>query len=120
MDGRCPELGFQLDASLRWTGIGVVVDGRLTDTRGTDRAAMLVFALPVNATGWTWNDDIRGRRVIAGTEYAQVTVDCGTTGTLSAYPVAAIHDDRSGLALALDASLPAQYRLVYHAGRGSS
>ena len=96
----------------------IVVEGTVTDTRGRDRAVTLLFALPIDAAGWRWDDDMRQGRIIAGEgEFANtVSVQCGATGTMSLYPLAAIHDDRSGLALALDMAHPAQYRLVYHAG----
>ena len=116
--GACPALGLGLET--RWVARDdhLAVRGRLKDLRGGDRAVLLLFALPVAAHGWLWGDDIRRERVITGKEEYCVAnaVDCGTTGTLSAYPMAAIHDRRSGLALALDPDCPAQFRLVYHAG----
>ena len=116
--GDCPELGLKVTASYRALEDHVVVEGKVTDTRGQDRAVTLLFALPINAAGWRWDDDIRRGRTIEGTgEYANtVPVQCGATGTMSLYPVAAIHDGRSGLALAIDMAHPAQYRLVCHAG----
>jgi hypothetical protein len=35
---------------------------------------------------------------------------------MSLYPLAAVSDERTGLALAIDMGQPAQYRLSYHAG----
>jgi len=68
--------------------------------------------------GWRWGDDIRRDRVIRGSsEYAStVTVRCGATGSMSQYPLAAISDGRTGLALGVDMGQPAVYRLAYHAG----
>lgn len=68
--------------------------------------------------GWHWGDDIRRQRVIQGRgEFAnQVGIGSGSTTTLSLYPLAAIYNDRHGLALGIDMAQPAQYRLVYHAG----
>jgi hypothetical protein len=114
----CPELDLRLETKWETHPDHLAVRGRLRDLRGTDRAILLLFALPIEAAGWTWEDDIRRHRPISGRgEFSRVnTVRCGSTGTMSAYPLAAIHDDRTGLALALDMGKPAQYRLVYHAG----
>jgi hypothetical protein len=117
-DGRCPALGLQLQARCLAKSDHLVFEGRLSDTTGKDRAVMLAFALPVDAAGWRWADDIRRQRPIQGRgEFAnQVGIGCGSTTTLSQYPLAAICNERCGLALAIDMAQPAQYRLVYHAG----
>jgi hypothetical protein len=96
----------------------VVWQGRVTDTTGKDRAVTLVFAIPVDATGWNWGDDIRRQRSIAGRgEFVNlVSIRAGATGTESLYPVAPVWDQHTGLALALDMGQPAVYRLGYHAG----
>ncbi len=88
------------------------------DTTGKDRAVTLMFALPVDANGWHWGDDIRRSRVIQGRgEYANtVNVHCGATGTQSQYPLAAIYNENAGLALGIDLNFAAQYRIVYHPG----
>jgi hypothetical protein len=116
--GQCPELGLTLDASVNALPDGLVLQGTVSDTTGQDRAITLMFALPIDATGWQWGDDIRKSRPISGTgEFSScATVNCGALGTMSVYPLAAIYNNRVGLALALDASQPAQYRLVYNSG----
>jgi hypothetical protein len=117
-DGACPELGLKLTSRFEAQPDRIVVSGRVSDTRGQDRAITLLYALPVDAAGWRWGDDIRRSRPIQGVEeYSNtVSVRCGSTGTLSLYPLAAVWSDRAGLALALDMGQPAQYRLAYHAG----
>ncbi|MCS6862331.1 MAG: hypothetical protein NZT92_18670, partial [Abditibacteriales bacterium] len=117
-EGVCPELGLRVQADFSAKPEHIVVQGRVSDTTGKDRAVTLLFALPIDATGWRWGDDIRRSRVIQGNgEFANtVVVRCGATGTMSLYPLAVLHDDRTGLALAIDMAQPAQYRLTYHAG----
>jgi hypothetical protein len=117
-NGACPELGLKVRAAFTAKPDHIEVSGRLSDIKGRDRAIMLVFALPIDANGWRWGDDIRRSRVIRGRgEYGNtVAVRCGATGTMSLYPLAALSDDRTGIALALDMGAPAQYRLAYHAG----
>jgi hypothetical protein len=116
-EGDCAALGLRLDTIFRAEATHLTVEGALRDTRETDRAVMLIFALPIEATGWTWGDDIRRHRTLRGRgEFARINaVGAGTTGTMSVYPLAAVYDDRTGLALGLDLGWPAVYRLVYHA-----
>ena len=116
--GACQELGLNLEANFLPGRDHVAVEGRVTDTTGRDRAITLLFALPLDATGWQWGDDARRSRLIGGTgEFANtVSLRCGANGKMSLYPLAAVWNERAGLALALDMDHPAQYRLVYHAG----
>jgi hypothetical protein len=116
--GACPELQLTLRVELKGQPDHLAVEGRVADTAGRDRALTLLFALPVEAAGWHWGEDIRRRRRIqAGQDYGRdVVVGCGATGTLSLYPLAPIFNDRHGLAIALDMGWPAHYRLGYHAG----
>jgi hypothetical protein len=116
--GACQALGLELKAQFEARPDHLAVSGRVTDPRHQDRAITLVFALPLDAVGWQWGDDIRRARRIEGTgEFIhQVAVRCGATGTMSLYPLGAVYNDQCGLALALDMAHPAQYRLAYHAG----
>jgi hypothetical protein len=114
----CGDLGLKLEADFTPGRDHIAVAGRVTDTTGRDRAVTLLFALPLDATGWQWGDDVRrSRRIEGGGEFANtVTLRSGANGKMSLYPLAAVWSDRAGLALALDMDHPAQYRLVYHAG----
>ena len=117
-EGHCPELGLGLQVNWSARSDAVMVEGRLSDVTGKDRAISLVFALPLDATGWRWDDDIRRSRLVDNhSEYANVvSVRCGATGTLSLYPFAALSSKHAGLGLGIDMAKPAQYRLAYHAG----
>ena len=114
----CQALNLKLKTEFSAGGSHVAVAGRLTDTTGTNRAVTLLFALPLDAAGWRWGDDARRSRAITGNaEFADtVAPRCGADGKMSRYPLAAVWNDRAGLALGLDMDHPAQYRLVYHAG----
>ena len=116
--GVCKELGLNLEVNFVPGQDHVAIAGRVTDTTGRDRAITLLFALPLDATGWQWGDDMRQSRLIGGSgEFANtVTLRCGANGKMSLYPLAAVWSERAGLALGLDMDHPAQYRLVYHAG----
>lgn len=117
-NGRCSELDLKLSAQFSAATNHLALEGRLQDTTSKDRAITLVFALPLDAVGWRWGDDIRRSRTIQGQgEFSnQIIVRCGATGAMTLYPVAPIFNDRFGLALALDLGRPAQCRMGYHAG----
>jgi hypothetical protein len=116
--GACKDLGLSVEANFNAANDHLAVGGRVTDTTGRDRAVTLLFALPLDATGWQWGDDARQSRLVGGSgEFANTTsLRCGANGKMSLYPLAAVWSERTGLALALDMDHPAQYRLVYHAG----
>ncbi len=115
--GECVALGLKLAYEIRAQPSHLEVSGNLLDTTRRDRAATLVFALPIETTGWRWADDIRRDRVIQpGVEYANTfSIRCGSTGTMSLYPLGAVANDTTGVALAIDMACPAQYRIFYHA-----
>lgn len=117
-EGACPDLNLLLRATIITNADHLAVSGTVVDTTGTDRAIMLLFALPLDAAGWSWGHDIREQRPVAAPEELSNTVgvNCGANGRHSVYPLACVSDDQSGLALAVDMAKPAQYRLAYHAG----
>jgi len=116
--GACKELGLNLEVDFTPGRDHLAIEGRVTDTTGRDRAVTLLFALPLDATGWQWGDDARRSRSIGrSSEFANtINLRCGANGKMSLYPLAAVWSKRAGLALGLDMDHPAQYRLVYHAG----
>ena len=116
--GVCPGAALGIEARFVATPACIAVDGRVTNLRGGDRALALSFAVPLDATGWLWDDDIRRSRVIGATGCYEQTepAACGSQ-RISVYPVAAVHDARRGLALALDPRHPAQFQLGYDAER---
>jgi hypothetical protein len=64
--GVCQELGLNLKANFLPGRDHVAIEGSVTDTTGRDRAVTLLFALPLDATGWQWGDDARRSRLIGG------------------------------------------------------
>jgi len=116
--GMCAELGLVLDARPDEDDMDncLHITGQITDTRGEDRAITLMFALPMDAVGWKWHDDVRHSRVIEkGAEYTNsVNVHTGSTGMMSLYPFGCISDGKDGLAVAINMEMPAQYRIAYN------
>ena len=91
----------------------IVVEGSVADLSGFDRAISLVFALPIDARGWTWDQTMRETARIDEDEKSNtVSFFAGANGRASLYPLANIHDARSGLAMALDPAYAAQNRLA--------
>ena len=110
--GECRALGLRLETEFLAETNCIRVKGRVVDLEKRDRAITLLFALPVDADGWSWSDDMRRSRRIGGeAEYADlVRLPCGIGGGISRYPLAALSNDKIGLALGLDMAHPAQYR----------
>ncbi len=116
--GECADLGLRLESRFTAASNHLAVQGRVTDTMSRDRAVTLLFALPVDAAGWQWGDDMRRSRAITGNaEFANtVTMRSGAAGRMSRYPLGAIWNSTSGLGLGLDMDHPAQYSIVCHPG----
>ncbi|HIE29625.1 TPA: hypothetical protein EYP66_20330 [Candidatus Poribacteria bacterium] len=116
-DGSCPELNLQLNSEIISAKDHIQIKGKIIDMTGADRAITLIFALPIDAVSWQWHDDIRHQRAIQrGVEYINaVNINTGTNGMMSLYPFANINDGKTGLAMALDMDMPAQYRIAYNA-----
>lgn len=113
--GSCEELGLKLNATFAAAKNHIVVSGQIHDVTGKDRAITLLFALPLDATGWNWGDDMRHERLIQGKEEFANTFNLrsGANGKMSYYPLAAVWNQKTGIALGMDMDYPAQYRLVY-------
>jgi hypothetical protein len=120
-NGTSTSLGLQLDAKVVNAADHIAIEGTLRDTTQKDRAVSLVFALPVDATGWNWGAHIRSARQIAsGGEFStNVAFEAGSNGSHAQYPYSNIYDRQHGLSLAADVEHGAQYRLAYNAGTRS-
>lgn len=116
--GDCADLKLAINIEARAASRHIRIEGWISDRTRKDRAVTLAFALPAGGQGWNWGDDIRRTRTISGNgEFANgVAVPCGATGTQSLYPMAAIWDDQTGLAIGLDMGRPAVFRTGYQAG----
>jgi hypothetical protein len=114
--GECRPLNLTLNRRVVARSDCISVEGELIDTAKRDRAVTLIFTLPLDASGWQWGDDIRRSRDIrGGAEYINaVSIRGGATGSMSRYPLAAVWNERTGLAIAVDMAYPAQYRIGYH------
>lgn len=113
--GISKEAGIEVEALFTATPSCIAIRGKITDTRGEDRAIALSYSIPIDAVGWLWDDDIRRSRTITSGIYERTEPAACGSERISVYPLAAIRDQHSGLALAMDMAKPAQFQLFYNA-----
>jgi len=107
------EDGLSVSATLRPVGDRIDVSVWASDTRPQDRPLTLYFALPVDATGWRWWDDVATARLIEGqTDYWHSTWS-GQGARWSPYPFSCISGTDAALSLSVPLSLPRVQRTVY-------
>ena len=113
--GEVRSLGLDVTAGWRSEDHRIVGRIEVHARQPVDRSLSLGVALPIRAIGWTWHDDIRrSRRIEADRSYANTArLGVGKTGTGSMYPLAAIHNDKVGLAIAVPLDEPRVFRLAY-------
>ena len=111
-----PDIRITFNAKLIAQGDSISVDGEMTDLTKTDRAISVYLALPVNALGWQWGNDIRHLQTIeSAQEYTHQThVTVGATGGLSLYPYASIANAQGGIGIASQMDWPSVYRIFYN------
>ncbi|MHB8993619.1 MAG: carbohydrate-binding family 9-like protein [Armatimonadota bacterium] len=105
----------------QWQPRGFAQELTLTVTAdpAKDRAVILRVALPLEAVGWSWWDDMgTSRTVEAGKHYERVT-RWGGLRDVSAYPCSAVGNGQLGLSAAVPLHEPQVFRLAYDATRQS-
>lgn len=110
---------FGLRADLQPGPNGVSVSGEVRALGAEDRALTMYFALPVQAVGWRWGQDIRSEPPVeSDREYSnQTRVDLGATGGMSLYPFGCVAGPSGGVGIANGALTPTISRIFYSAGR---
>jgi hypothetical protein len=109
-------LGLRLTSSRSEEAGATFIEATLSDTTGHDRAITLVYAIPLDGTGWHWlADPRRAVPVEPRREYMRASrFRVGANGRLSRYPLGAVANAERGLAVAIDMALPAFYRISYN------
>ncbi|MGD9495520.1 MAG: hypothetical protein AB7Y46_04320, partial [Armatimonadota bacterium] len=117
---RDDELGLELEARLSPRADHIAVTGTVRDLTGEDRAISLYLALPFDAVGGRWYDDQRTARAIEpDTTYEYVhAAGAGPRGMASAWPLACVTTDASGLAVAVPLDQPRLAELAYDSASG--
>jgi len=99
----------------------IVVRCRFASENKTDRAVSAYVAVPFDAVGGTWHDDVRAsRKIEAGRIYRRDDrwYGAGRDGYEDRYPLACVEDAKgSGLAIATDLAEPRVFRTEYDAAR---
>ena len=84
-----------------------------------DRAVTLFYAVPIAGKSVQWLCNPRQPvPVEPGREYADAISVRAGVGRLSRYPLAAVSDERQGMAIGIDMARPAVFRTAYHSGTG--
>jgi hypothetical protein len=101
----------------------ITVDGEIEDTAGRDRAVTVSFRLPLEASGWTWYNDLQNEQVIDDSmRYGSARLlddhDPTQRRTVALYPFAALGNGQTALALAVPMDQPRAFRLCYDAALG--
>ncbi|MBM4078237.1 MAG: hypothetical protein FJ278_00950, partial [Planctomycetes bacterium] len=100
----------QLDFELRYMAqkahvrIETAIQDRHRPAR--DRSLQVQFVLPVNAVGWTWDDDGRRRRTIATAETVYENSFAAGGSRISRYPFTSIARGQVGLSLGAPLDCP--------------
>jgi len=115
-----PALGLKLNCQQATHPGATFFDVTLSDTTGRDRAVTLVYSVPVDKKDLQWLENPRHNvPVEAGREYlGTVSFGAGSNGRMSRYPLGAVADDRRGVALGIDMTRPAFFRIGYNAAAG--
>jgi hypothetical protein len=108
-------LGLRLESRTFERAGATFVEGSLADTTGKDRAVTLYYTVLTQGTGWRWLHDPRSEEACeTGREYVNASqFPAGANGRLSRYPFAAIANQQTGRALALDMDRSAFFRVGY-------
>jgi hypothetical protein len=116
-EGEDKALGLSMSATYRSIGQAIRIDGTLRDLRGEDRSITLYFSYPLDAVGWSWQDDARtSRRIEPGGKYLN-TDDCqvGANWRASRYPFACVTGPRESIVLGAPVDVPRLWRFAYDA-----
>lgn len=103
-------VGVTLAHTVRRDGDAQFFDVTLAATDARDHALTLLWACPI-APGADWLADLRTRLPVAQEHMTVSTVPCGT-GALSRWPFGAVDQQGKGLALGIDPTAPAFFRVV--------
>lgn len=113
-------LGLKLDVAASKDGEVEFFDVTLSDTSGKDRAVTLLYAVPVGSTDLRWfHDPRRESKIEPGREYVDAGRFHAGNGRLLHYPLGCVAGSSGpGVALGIDMSRPAFFRIGHNAGSG--
>ncbi|MCD6362038.1 MAG: carbohydrate-binding family 9-like protein, partial [Armatimonadetes bacterium] len=115
LTGASEDMGLELEATLAEDEECLRVDGVVRDTTGDDRVVGVRFSLPINAQGWTWDNDASESEVIEGDSIHRYTYKSEAgEGECSIYPWSALDGPDAGLTMALPLSQGPRIFIIEH------
>lgn len=107
-------LKLEFEATYRSLPGAIGLKGFIHDLSATDRAITVRFALPVDAVGGVWWQDLLSRETIGDGNYANVrSTGVGATGSTSAFPWGAISAAPGELCLGVPMNHFVVHRITY-------
>jgi len=103
-------LGMKMQVKRVPASGGEIFDVSLRDIAGRDRAVTLVYALPIEGDA-VWHENPRQSEPLVGERMSVGDPQCGR-GMLSRWPFGAVTVGGQGLALGIDPTAPACYRVA--------
>lgn len=107
---------LKLDAEYQPVGDRLHVEGTLADISGNDRAIMLFYRLPVDASDgtWRWGQDLRHELpIVPGDRRYQNVRPLEAHQSMSLYPFASVTSAKVGLSLSVPMDIPRVFRIGY-------
>ncbi len=110
-----PENSLEMETDYLAYTDRIVVEGKIKDSSGENRAIELIFRLPLELQGWFFWDDMRNCRKIEEEIIYEnmISGDFSARMPISLYPYLAVNNESEGLALAVSPEKPVMTRLSY-------
>lgn len=109
------ECGLSVQVKCEKGDAGEVFDVVVAEKTGRDRAVTLLYAVPLPEGAVEWHENPRRSEEFASGERMSVTAQPCGRGLLSRWPFGAVTVGGRGIALGMDPSAPAFYRVVANA-----
>jgi hypothetical protein len=110
--------GLEVSARYRSERDALKVSVTVHDTRPEDRPVTVYFAVPLQAKGWQWWDDVARSRPIEGDREFLNNNTPLRLPPVSGYPFCCVSNDNQALSLAAPIIPPRLNRMVYSASLG--
>lgn len=107
--------GLQVSARYQPESDGIKCSVSVHDTKTEDRPLTVYFAVPIDAVGWQWWDDIQKRRTIEGSKEYLANDTSLRAPSVSNYPFCCVSNDKQSLAFATPIVPPRLNHMVYNA-----
>jgi len=107
------EMGLQVLAEYRSLNDRIEVIAEVADTTGKDRAVQIGFRLPVDLSGWHWEEHLNISRRISGANEYHNWYELGPGRYCNIFPLSAVSGKSFGIGMAVPMEVPRVYRISY-------